>query len=117
MAKSISDKINRCSVVDQCLTTGVRQNERDGIKQHRGCSGQLAIRIQFGATSQLYAAILGAMIFTVAPEASPLGENGASELHSAVATLINGILAGGNSVRRRQCEPVACVIKGCPFTS
>jgi hypothetical protein len=31
----------------------------------------------------------------------PTGEHGTSELHTAVAKLINGILAGGNSVRRR----------------
>ena len=29
------------------------------------------------------------------------GEDGKAELHQAVAALINGILAGGNSVRRR----------------
>lgn len=28
-------------------------------------------------------------------------EDGMSDLHTAVASLINGILAGGNSVRRR----------------
>ena len=32
---------------------------------------------------------------------APKGEDGTSELHTAVANLINGILAGGNSVRRR----------------
>lgn len=32
---------------------------------------------------------------------APKGENGSSELHAAVAKLIGGILAGGNSVRRR----------------
>lgn len=29
------------------------------------------------------------------------GEDGNADLHKAVAALINGILAGGNSVRRR----------------
>ncbi len=32
---------------------------------------------------------------------APTGEDGTSDLHIAVAKLINGILAGGNSVRRR----------------
>ena len=32
---------------------------------------------------------------------APKGADGTSELHAAVANLINGILAGGNSVRRR----------------
>lgn len=32
---------------------------------------------------------------------APTGEDGTSDLHIAVANLINGILAGGNSVRRR----------------
>lgn len=32
---------------------------------------------------------------------APTGEDDASDLHIAVANLINGILAGGNSVRRR----------------
>ena len=32
---------------------------------------------------------------------APEGGNGSAELHRAVADLINGILAGGNSVRRR----------------
>jgi hypothetical protein len=32
---------------------------------------------------------------------APKDAHGTSALHTAVATLINGILAGGNSVRRR----------------
>ncbi len=32
---------------------------------------------------------------------APRDEQGTAELHAAVASLINGILAGGNSVRRR----------------
>ena len=32
---------------------------------------------------------------------APKGDDGTSELNSAVASLIHGILAGGNSVRRR----------------
>lgn len=39
---------------------------------------------------------------------APKGEGGTSELHTTVANLINGILAGGNSVRRRQLKPRVC---------
>lgn len=36
-----------------------------------------------------------------AAHANDPGEDGHADLHRAVAALINGILAGGNSVRRR----------------
>jgi len=45
--------------------------------------------------------ILGILRDAAAAHANDPGDDGMIELHKAVATLINGILAGGNSVRRR----------------
>lgn len=45
--------------------------------------------------------ILGVLKDAAAAHAQDPGDDAHSELHHAVAALINGILAGGNSVRRR----------------
>ena len=45
--------------------------------------------------------IVGILHDAAAAHANDPGEDGMTDLHKAVATLINGILAGGNSVRRR----------------
>lgn len=45
--------------------------------------------------------IVGILRDAAAAHANEPGEDGMTDLHKAVATLINGILAGGNSVRRR----------------
>ncbi|AZL61155.1 hypothetical protein EI545_12235 [Tabrizicola piscis] len=45
--------------------------------------------------------IVGILRDAAAAHANDPGEDGRTELHNSVATLINGILAGGNSVRRR----------------
>ncbi|AXQ95483.1 hypothetical protein ORIO_18310 [Cereibacter azotoformans] len=45
--------------------------------------------------------IVGILQDAAAAHANDTGEDGQAELHAAVAALINGILAGGNSVRRR----------------
>lgn len=45
--------------------------------------------------------ILGILRDAAAAHAHDPGDDGQNDLHAAVATLINGILAGGNSVRRR----------------
>ncbi len=45
--------------------------------------------------------IVGILHDAAAAHSNDTGEDGKAELHSAVAALINGILAGGNSVRRR----------------
>ena len=44
---------------------------------------------------------VGILLDAAAAHSNDTGEDGKTELHSAVAALINGILAGGNSVRRR----------------
>lgn len=44
--------------------------------------------------------IVGILRDAAAAHSNDTGDHGQSELHSAVAALINGILAGGNSVRR-----------------
>ena len=45
--------------------------------------------------------IVGILRDAAAAHSNEAGENGNAELHHAVAKLINSILAGGNSVRRR----------------
>jgi len=45
--------------------------------------------------------ILGVLRDAAATHANDAGEDGKADLHAAVADLINGILIGGNSVRRR----------------
>ncbi|MCY1705076.1 hypothetical protein [Pannonibacter sp. SL95] len=45
--------------------------------------------------------IVGILQDAAAAHAGDTSEGDSAELHSAVAALINGILAGGNSVRRR----------------
>jgi hypothetical protein len=45
--------------------------------------------------------ILGILRDAAATHANDPGDDGQAALHAAVAKLINGILAGGNSVRRR----------------
>jgi hypothetical protein len=45
--------------------------------------------------------ILGILRDAAAAHANDTGEDGHADLHKAVAALINGILAGGNSVRRK----------------
>lgn len=45
--------------------------------------------------------IVGILSDAAAAHANDTGEDGKAELHQAVALLINGILAGGNSVRRK----------------
>lgn len=45
--------------------------------------------------------IVGILRDAAAAHSNDAGDDGKSELHTAVADLINGILAGGNSVRRR----------------
>ena len=45
--------------------------------------------------------IVGILRDAASAHSNDCGEDGEADLHSAVATLINGILAGGNSVRRR----------------
>jgi hypothetical protein len=45
--------------------------------------------------------IVGILRDAAAAHTNDPGEDGKAELHAAVATLINGILAGGISVRRR----------------
>ena len=45
--------------------------------------------------------IVGILRDAAAAHANDPGEDGRTDLHKSVATLINGILAGGNSVRRR----------------
>jgi len=45
--------------------------------------------------------IVGILRDAAAAHSNDIGEDGNAELHRAVAALINGILAGGNSVRRR----------------
>lgn len=44
--------------------------------------------------------ILGVLIDAAATHSNDPGTDGQADLHKAVAALINGILAGGNSVRR-----------------
>lgn len=44
--------------------------------------------------------IVGVLRDAAAAHANDTGEDGKAELHTAVADLINAILAGGNSVRR-----------------
>lgn len=45
--------------------------------------------------------IVGILQDAAAAHTNDPGEDGKAELHAAVAALINSILAGGNSVRRR----------------
>ncbi|WP_054006473.1 hypothetical protein [Cypionkella psychrotolerans] len=45
--------------------------------------------------------IVGILRDAASAHSNDAGEDGQAELHTAVATPINGILAGGNSVRRR----------------
>ncbi|GGD37524.1 hypothetical protein [Aureimonas glaciei] len=45
--------------------------------------------------------IVGILSDAAAAHSNDTGEDGKAELHRAVALLINGILAGGNSVRRK----------------
>lgn len=45
--------------------------------------------------------IVGILRDAAAAHANDAGDDGQEKLHTAVADLINGILAGGNSVRRR----------------
>lgn len=45
--------------------------------------------------------IVGILKDAAAAHANDTGEDGMADLHVAVADLINSILAGGNSVRRR----------------
>jgi hypothetical protein len=47
------------------------------------------------------AEILGVLIDAAAAHSNDPGTDGKAALHKSVADLINGILAGGNSVRRR----------------
>ncbi|MCF8483263.1 MAG: hypothetical protein K9H25_22800 [Rhodospirillum sp.] len=44
--------------------------------------------------------IVGILLDAAAAHANDPGDDGKSDLHAAVAALINRILAGGNSVRR-----------------
>lgn len=46
--------------------------------------------------------IVGILHDAAAAHSNDAGEDGNADLHRAVAALINGILAGGNSVRRRK---------------
>lgn len=46
--------------------------------------------------------IVGILRDAAEAHANESGDDDRAELHAAVAKLINGILAGGNSVRRRQ---------------
>jgi hypothetical protein len=46
------------------------------------------------------AEIVGILRDAAAAHSNDNGEDGRPDLHAAVAALINGILAGGNSVRR-----------------
>jgi hypothetical protein len=45
--------------------------------------------------------IVGILRDAAAAHSNDAGEDGRTDLHKSVAALINGILAGGNSVRRR----------------
>lgn len=45
--------------------------------------------------------IVGILRDAAAAHANDPGEDGHAALHKAVADLINGVIAGGNSVRRR----------------
>lgn len=45
--------------------------------------------------------IVGILRDAAAAHSNDTGDDGKADLHQAVAALINGILAGGNSVRRR----------------
>lgn len=45
--------------------------------------------------------ILGILSDAAAAHSDDLGDDGQKELHAAVTTVINGILAGRHSVRRR----------------
>lgn len=45
--------------------------------------------------------IVGILRDAAAAHSNATGEDGKADLHLAVAALINGILAGGNSVRRK----------------
>ncbi len=45
--------------------------------------------------------IIGILRDAAAAHANDAGEDGGDDLHRAVAALINGIIEGGNSVRRR----------------
>ncbi len=45
--------------------------------------------------------IVGILRDAAAAHSNDMGQDGKAELHNAVADLINSILAGGNSVRRR----------------
>lgn len=45
--------------------------------------------------------IVGILRDAAETHANDTGDDGHADLHCAVAALINGILAGGNSVRRR----------------
>ncbi|MCD1618043.1 hypothetical protein K7H20_08275 [Salipiger manganoxidans] len=45
--------------------------------------------------------ILGILRDAAAAHSNDTGADGQAELHEAVAALINGIILGGNSVRRR----------------
>lgn len=45
--------------------------------------------------------IIGVLVDAAAAHSNDPGKDGHADLHQAVAALINGILAGGNSVRRR----------------
>jgi hypothetical protein len=45
--------------------------------------------------------IVGILRDAAAAHANDPGDDGRADLHNAVAALINNILAGGNSVRRR----------------
>lgn len=45
--------------------------------------------------------IVGVLRDAAAAHSHDAGQDGLDELHTEVAALINGILAGGNSVRRR----------------
>ncbi|SLN77150.1 hypothetical protein [Roseisalinus antarcticus] len=45
--------------------------------------------------------IVGILRDAAAAHSNDTGQDGKAELHAAVAALINGILEGGNSVRRR----------------
>ncbi|MDP2740768.1 MAG: hypothetical protein Q8O82_19155 [Pseudorhodobacter sp.] len=45
--------------------------------------------------------IVGILRDAAAAHSNDTSEDGEAKLHTAVADLINGILAGGNSVRRR----------------
>jgi hypothetical protein len=45
--------------------------------------------------------IVGILRDAAAAHSNDPGDDGKTDLHTSVAALINGILAGGNSVRRR----------------